>query len=126
MENFNELLGKLTEFLKGEARTETIIGQQFQLGEYTCVPVMAVGLGLGTGGGEGKGNSKNAGEGEGLGAGGAAGMGLGPVGFLVTRGTEIQFIPAKSSKGLTAILEKAPDVMEKIFEKNKDREPVHA
>jgi len=126
MDNFNELLGKLTEFLKAEVKTETIIGQQFQLGEYTCVPVMSVGLGLGSGGGEGKGNSKTAGEGEGTGVGGGAGIGMGPVGFLVTKGNEIQFIPTRSSKGLGAILEKAPDIMEKFFERNGKKEPAHA
>src|SRR5271165_6864813 len=112
MDNLNELLGKLTEFLKAEVKTETIIGQQFQLGEFTCVPVMNVGFGLGTGGGEGKGTSKTTGEGEGTGAGGGAGIGMGPVGFLVTNGKEIQFIPTRTSKGLSAILEKAPDLME--------------
>jgi uncharacterized spore protein YtfJ len=124
MDSFNELLGKLTEFLKSEAKTETIIGQQFQLGAFTCVPVMSVGLGLGTGGGEGKGNSKKAGEGEGLGAGGAAGIGMGPVGFLVANGADIQFIPTRSSKGLSALFEKAPDILERYFDK--DKEPVHA
>jgi uncharacterized spore protein YtfJ len=126
MENFNELLAKLTEFLKAEVKTETIIGDAFQLGAFTCVPVMAVGLGLGTGGGEGKGNSKTTGQGEGTGAGGGAGIGMGPVGFLVANGTEIQFIPTHSSKGLSVLFEKAPDILEKYFEKSKDKEPVHA
>jgi uncharacterized spore protein YtfJ len=58
MENVNEILVKLTEFLKSEVKTDTIIGQQFQLGAFTCVPVMSVGLGFGTGGGEGKANPK--------------------------------------------------------------------
>ncbi|MDR3693946.1 GerW family sporulation protein [Mucilaginibacter sp.] len=124
MENLNEVLEKLTEFLKAEVKTETIIGQQFQLGEFTCVPVINVGLGLGTGGGEGKGNSKKAGEGEGIGAGGGAGIGMGPVGFLVTNGSEIQFIPTRASKGLSALVEKAPDIFERYF--NKDKESVHA
>jgi len=123
MDNLNELLGNLTEFLKTEVKTETIIGQQFQLGEFTCVPVMAVGLGLGSGGGEGKGNSKKAGEGEGVGAGGGVGIGMGPVGFLVVKAGEIQFISTRSSKGLSALFEKAPDILEKYFEKGK--EPVH-
>lgn len=120
MTNLNEMLGKLTEFLKSEAKTETIIGQQFKLGEFTCVPVMSIGLGFGGGGGEGKGNAKNQGEGEGTGAGGAAGIGMGPVGFLVTKGNDIQFIPARSSKGLSAVFEKLPDLMEKYFDKTKD------
>src|SRR6185369_6549352 len=119
MENLNDMLGKITEFLKSEAKTETIIGEQFKLGEFTCVPVMSVGLGFGGGGGEGKGNAKNAGEGEGTGAGGGAGIGMGPVGFLVTKGSDIQFIPTRSSKGLSAVFEKLPDLMEKYFDKTK-------
>jgi uncharacterized spore protein YtfJ len=122
MENLNEMLSKMSEFLKTEAKTETIIGQQFQLGEFTCVPVISVGLGFGGGGGQGKGNSKTAGEGEGTGTGGAAGMGMGPVGFLVTRGGEIQFIPVHATKGLGAAFEKLPDVLEKFLNKNKKKE----
>lgn len=112
------MFGKMADFLKSEAKTETIIGQAFTLGEFTCVPVMAVGLGFGGGGGEGKANAKGAEEG--MGAGGGAGMGMGPVGFLVTKGSEIQFIPASNSKGLSAIFEKLPDLMEKYFDKKKD------
>ncbi len=123
MNNLNEMVGKITEFLKSEAKTETIIGQQFKLGEYTCVPVMSVGLGFGGGGGEGKGkgNSKNVGEGEGegTGAGGGAGIGMGPVGFLVTKGSDIQFIATRSSNGLNAAFEKLPDLLEKFLDKNK-------
>ena len=131
MENLDEMLGKLTEFLKSEAKTETIIGQQFQLGEFTCVPVISVGFGLGSGGGEGKGkgtgngNAKGAGEGEGFGAMGAAGMGIGPVGFLAVNGKEIQFISTRSAKGMSALFEKAPDIIEKFFEKNQGKEHVH-
>jgi uncharacterized spore protein YtfJ len=55
MNNLNEALEKITDFLKSEAKTETIIGQQFTLGEFTCVPVMSVGLGFGGGGGCGGG-----------------------------------------------------------------------
>ncbi len=122
MENLNDMLGKMTEFLKSEAKTETIIGQQFKLGDYTCVPVMSVGLGFGGGGGEGKGNNKKAGEGEGIGAGGGAGLGMGPVGFLVTRGSEIQFIPTRTSKGLGSAFEKIPDILDKFLDKNKKSE----
>ena len=122
MNNFNEVLGKMTDFLKSEAKTETIIGQQFKLGEFTCVPVMSVGLGFGGGGGEGKGNAKNSGEGEGAGTGIGAGMGMGPVGFLVSREGEIQFIPARSTKGLSAVFEKVPELLEKYLSKKKAEE----
>jgi uncharacterized spore protein YtfJ len=121
MENLNELLGKLTEFLKSEIKTETIIGQQFQLGAFTCVPVMSVGIGLGSGGGEGKGNSRKTGEGEGGGEIGGAGIGMGPVGFLVTNDKEIQFISTQSSKGINTLFEKAPELLNKFLEKNHDK-----
>jgi uncharacterized spore protein YtfJ len=122
MENVNDMLGKITEFLKSEAKTETIIGQQFKLGEFTCVPVMSVGLGFGGGGGEGRGTAKKAGDGEGTGAGGGGGIGMGPVGFLVTKGSDIQFIPTRASKGLSAAFEKLPDVLDKFLEKNRKKE----
>ena len=51
MSNLNEMFSKLTEFLKSEVKTETVIGQQFQLGAFSCVPVISVGFGLGGGGG---------------------------------------------------------------------------
>ncbi|MBV8390535.1 MAG: GerW family sporulation protein [Mucilaginibacter sp.] len=132
MENLDGMLGKLTEFLKSEAKTETIIGQQFQLGEFTCVPVMSIGLGVGSGGGEGKGKgkgpggSKGEGEGEGLGALGGAGVGMGPVGFLVTKGGTIEFISTRSSKGINALFEKAPDIIDKIIEKKQEKDTAHA
>lgn len=119
MTNLNDLLGKLTEFLRSEAKTETIIGKEFKLGEFTCVPVMAIGLGFGGGGGEGKGGGKGAPEGEGTGAGGGAGIGMSPVGFLATKGSDIQFISTRSSKGLSAVFEKLPDLMEKFMNKSK-------
>jgi uncharacterized spore protein YtfJ len=117
--NLNEMLGKLTDFLKNEAKTETVIGQQFQLGEFKCIPVIGIGFGLGAGGGEGKGLNPKQGEGEGSGVGGGAGMGMGPLGFLVTRGDQIQFIPTRQSKGFSAAIEKLPDLMDKYFEKSR-------
>ena len=125
MQNFGEMLSSMSEFLKTEAKTETIIGQQFQLGAFTCVPVMSVGFGFGGGGGEGKGkgsnNTKGSGEGEGTGMGGGVGMGMSPVGFLVARDNDIQFIPARTSKGLGAAFEKLPDVLEKFMDGKKQQ-----
>lgn len=119
MENLNEILGKVTEFLKSEAKTETIIGEAFKLGDFTCVPVMSLGIGFGGGSGEGKGNAKGTAEGSGVGVGGAAGMGMGPVGFLVTHKDQIQFVSTKSQSGLSAAFEKLPGLLEKLLEKQK-------
>jgi uncharacterized spore protein YtfJ len=121
MNYLNETMEKITEFLKSEAKTETIMGKEFKLGEFSCIPVMSVGLGFGGGGGEGKGKSseKEKAEGEGGGAGAGAGIGIKPVGFLVSKGRDIQFIPANNSTGLSAAFEKLPDLFEKYMDKNK-------
>jgi len=110
--NLNELIGKLTDFLKSETKTETVIGQPFTLGEFTCVPVIGMGFGLGIGGGEGT-NDKQGGTG----MGGGAGIGIGPIGFLVTKGDQIEFISARKAKGLGAAFEKLPEILEKYLDK---------
>ena len=106
----NELVNKLTDFLKQEAKTETVVGKEFKLGEFTCVPVMRLGLGLGYGGGEGQ-DDKKVGEG----SGGGAGFGMDPIGFLVTRGSEISFVPSRQPSGFSKAMERMPDVMEKFM-----------
>ena len=117
----NETIEKITEFLKSEAKTETIMGKEFKLGEFSCVPVMSVGLGFGGGGGEGKGkgSEKEKMDGEGAGAGAGAGIGIKPVGFLVTKGSDIQFIATSTATGLSAAFEKIPDLFEKYMEQKK-------
>lgn len=109
--NFDEVLSQVTDFLKKEAQTETVVGKEFKLGEFTCVPVIRVGLGFGYGGGEGVDEKNQHGEGSGAGA----GVGIEPLGFLVSRQTEISFISAKVSHGLSAAFEKVPEVLEKFF-----------
>ena len=99
--NLDETVKQLTDFIKTEAKTDTVIGQAFQLGEFTCVPVIKIGMGLGYGSGEGHGDApKGKGEGSGIGAGG--GVGVSPIGFLATRQDQISFIPTHSHKGLGA------------------------
>ncbi|RIV34256.1 sporulation protein [Flagellimonas lutimaris] len=119
--HFEELLSKVTDFIKSEAKTETIIGEPFQLGEFKCVPVIKVGLGFGSGGGEGVEGKTRKGEGAGAGA----GIGIQPIGFLVTKGDEISFLEAGKTHGLAAAFEKVPDLIEKIVsERNKKEEVV--
>lgn len=117
MNNLNDVLGKITDFLKSEAKTETIVGQPFTLGEFTCVPVMSVGIGFGGGGGEGKAQKPETSDG--TGAAGAGGMGMAPIGFLATKGSDIQFISVQASKGLGSVFEKLPGLLEKFIDKNK-------
>ena len=123
--NLEETVRQLTDFLKTEAKTETVIGQPFQLGEFTCIPVVKFGVGLGYGGGEGHGDATGKGNGQGVGTGAGGGVGVAPIGFLVTRGDQISFIPTRLSKGLGAAFERVPDLLEKYLEKkNQKPEPV--
>ena len=52
MMNLEEMLGKVTDFISSEANTKSVVGEEIQMGEYTCVPVIKVGIGFGSGGGE--------------------------------------------------------------------------
>lgn len=115
--HFEELLGKVTDFIKSEAKTETVIGEQFELGQFKCVPVIKVGMGFGSGGGEG--SQPKTGQGQGGGA--AAGVGIQPIGFLVSNGEQISFLAAGKPQGLAAAFEKVPDLLEKLT-KNKREE----
>lgn len=119
--NVEETVKQLTEFLRTEAKTETVVGQSFQLGEFTCVPVIKFGIGLGYGGGEGKGNQQGKANGEGTGGGAGGGLGVEPIGFLATHGDQISFIPTRSNKGFSAVFEKLPGLLEKMWDKKKEQ-----
>ena len=119
--NLEQTVKQLTDFMKTEAKTDTVIGQAFQLGEFTCVPVIKFGIGLGYGGGEGHGDAPNKGKGEGEGTAAGGGVGITPIGFLTTRQDQISFIPTYINKGLVAAFEKVPDLIEKYMEKKKQK-----
>ena len=118
----DELIEKITDFLKTEAKTETVVGTQFELGEFKCVPVIKTGMGFGSGSAEG--GQKTTQKTEGMGAG--AGVGIDPIGFLVTKGDEISFIETGKPHGLSAAFEKVPDLIEKIYDKRTPKEEVPA
>ena len=118
---FEKMLEKVTEFIRQEVKTETVIGEPFQLGEFSCIPVIRAGMGFGSGGGEGE--DPNAGHGGGGGAGG--GLGIEPIGFLVARGDQVSFISTRANTGLSAAFEKVPDLIEKFMaQKEKEEVPV--
>ena len=117
--NVDNLLDKISEHVREMTKTETVLGDEFQLGAYSCKPVIRVGVGFGSAGGTGD-HPKGKGTGSGNGAG--AGVGVTPVGFLVTKDNEINFISADKSKGLSSLLEKMPDVVEKVMEMKDKKE----
>lgn len=114
--NVEALLDKVSEQVKTLARTETILGDEFTLGEFVVRPVIKVGTGFGSGTGSGTDpKSKQSGTGGGAGA----GIGISPVGFLVAKGGEISFISSDKKSGLSSLFDKIPDLVEKMAEMKK-------
>jgi uncharacterized spore protein YtfJ len=111
-----ELLDKVSGHVKELASTETILGEEFTIGEFTCRPVIKVGTGFASGAGDGvEAKTKNRGHGGGAGA----GIGIVPMGFLTTRGDEISFIAVDKKTALSTLFEKVPDLVEKVAEMKK-------
>ena len=116
--NVENLLEKVAEQVKGMAKTELVIGEEFKIGDFICKPVIKVATGYGSG--MGTGDSKKSKKGEGGGAGAA--IGVIPVGFLVARGDEISFIATEKKKGLNTLFEKVPDLVEKMVDIKEKKE----
>jgi uncharacterized spore protein YtfJ len=116
----DELLDKLSEHLKTLSTTETILGEEFRIGEFTCRPVVKVGTGFGSAAGTGD-EPKSKCKGSGGGAG--AGLSVVPLGFLTAKGHEISFIQVDRKSALSALFEKVPDLVEKMAAmKDKEKE----
>ncbi len=108
----SEIIGKLMEELRSVARTETILGQEIKVGEYSLIPVSRVSLGLGAGGGQGS-DDKKTGEG----GGGGGGVVVTPIAFIVSKGEDISFHAIKPGGFLDSFFEQLPSVAEKIMAK---------
>lgn len=114
--NIEDLLDKVSQHVKSIASTETVLGEEFKLGEYTCRPVIKVGTGFGSGAGVG---DDPKGKNKGTGAGAGAAMGVVPVGFLAAKGDQIIFIPVDRKSPLSSLVDKVPDLVDKFAEMKK-------
>jgi len=107
----DELLDKVSEHVKSLASTDTVLGEEFTIGDYTCRPVIKVGTGFCSGAGAGtEAKTKNSGSGGGAGA----GVGVIPLGFLIAKGDQISFVPVDKKTPLSTLVEKIPDLVEKV------------
>lgn len=113
----SEIISKLMEELKTVAKTETILGQEIRVGEFTLIPVSRISLGVGAGGGKGTDNKK-----EGEGGGGGGGVMVTPVAFIVIKGGEISFHGIKRGGALDGLFEHLPEITEKILAKTQEAE----
>ncbi len=105
-EVFNTLFEKLEKFI----RTETVIGEPFQVGSITMVPIISVMFGVGGGEGSGKDNKGN----DGSGGGGGAGCKIAPNAILVIKNEELSVIPLTNRGSLEKIVEMVPEIMSKV------------
>jgi uncharacterized spore protein YtfJ len=106
-----ELLDKVSEHVKSLASTDTVLGDEFKIGEYTCRPVIKVGTGFGSGAGTGEDPKKKQ---AGTGGGAGAALGIAPLGFLCARGDLISFIPVDKKTPLSSLIDKVPDLVERL------------
>lgn len=104
-----DLMKTLLEQLKVIATTDTIVGEAFKAGEISIIPVSRVSMGIGVGGGGGQ-NQK----GEGVGGGG--GVKVEPIAFLVVKDHSVSLLNIGKGKGLDALYEKVPELIDKVVE----------
>ncbi len=105
-EVFNTLFEKLEKFI----RTETVVGEPFQVGNITMVPVITVSFGVGGGEGAGKDNKGN----DGSGGGGGVGCKIAPNAILVVKNEELSVIPLTNRGSLEKIVEMVPEILSKV------------
>jgi uncharacterized spore protein YtfJ len=115
--NVNDSVTQVTEFLEKSLSTKTVIGEPLTFGNVTLIPVMDVMFGFGGGGGEG-GTKEN----QGTGGGSGAGVRMAPKAVVVIKDGEVTVMPLGKGSAIEKILEKVPDLLEKM--KLKKDEPV--
>lgn len=114
-----DLLDKVSGHIKDLASTKTILGEEFTLGDYSVRPVIKTATGFGSGGGTGDDPKKKT---SGTGTGAGAALAVVPVGFLVAKEGDIQFIGSDRKTALSALLDKMPELVDKVAEMKKDKE----
>ncbi|NLC85109.1 MAG: sporulation protein [Ruminococcaceae bacterium] len=110
-ENIDILFEKLEKFLK----TETVVGQPIVIGDTTLLPIISISFGAATGAGSGSSNGDaKVGSGSGSGSGLGSAAKVSPAAIVVIRKDEVSLLPIKDKVGLSNLIEKVPDLMDKI------------
>lgn len=115
-ENLEALFEKLEKFLK----SETVVGQPIVIGDTTLVPIVAITFGCATGAGAGSGNDSKSGSGSGSGTGLSSAAKVTPTAVLVIKNNEVTLLPVKDKSTIENLLNKVPDLMEKMQKKQEE------
>ncbi len=118
MSDSGNVMDSMFERLEKFLRTETVVGDPFQVGDITLVPIITVAFGIGGGEGTGKDNKGN----DGSGAGGGMGCKISPNAMLVINNGEVSLIPLTNRGSLDKLFEMVPDIISKIDCKSKNEE----
>lgn len=100
----------ITDTFKDMAKTETVIGKEFQVGECTIIPVIKFHMGFGTGGSGDSASSEAKSRPNG---GGGGGLSVEPIAFLVVSGKEVHLLNMGRRSSLETMLDAMPALVEK-------------
>ena len=107
------IIGRLTDKLKGLIDTKMIVGEKIEVGEVVVLPVSKLSVGFVSGGGEY--DKKTDTEKNVPFAGGSgAGYSVSPVGFVVIQGTSVKMLKIAPNELTTKIVEVLPEVVDAI------------
>lgn len=110
MSSENGVINTLFERMEKFLRTETVVGESFQVGSITMIPIINVSFGVAAGEGGGKDNKGN----DGTGYGGGVGCKITPNAMLVIKNDEVSVVPLTSRGSLERIVEMVPEIIGKI------------
>ena len=121
MANYFESLEEMITNFKEMANYKVVFGDVIELDGYKLIPMIQITLGFGTGGGEGEVDDEKKkktgifGKGAGNFGGIGGGMRIIPIAVLVSGPSGVQILSVADSGGtLEKILDKAPDIIDKI------------
>jgi len=100
------LFGKLQDFLT----SRTIIGKEIQVGDMTLIPIIEITFGMGTGSRNGVDEKKPQNSSEGIGIGAKAK----PSAVIVIKEGQIQLFSLSKPGVIDQLIEKFPEIMEKL------------
>ncbi len=118
MEGSKNAMDSMFEKLEKVLRTETVVGEPFQVDDVTLIPIITVTFGIGGAEGAGKDNKGN----DGSGTGGGLGCKISPNAILVIKAGEVSVIPLTSRGSLDKLFEMVPDIISKMDCKGKSDE----
>ncbi len=110
---FDNMFEKLEKFI----RTETVVGEPFQVGSTTLIPIISVSFGAAGGGGSGKDKQGSDGSGQG----GGLGCKISPNAILVIRQDEVNVISLTGKGSVDKLLEMVPEVLERMGQSGEEQ-----